>query len=405
MLIWTDATHVALGRAYVPGCPPMALDVVRGRASRLSTRAWQLATCRCRSADGQRIVDVVRRRSRFAIRVSRTSGGAGRILATVPTCPARADLDLKPTPAVEGLHFAGDAVVYATACRSLPSHLYLGASGSGRLRRVTSLGTHATQPVPSPDGRHIAYVEVPLRRGSVCGECDAPIRVMDADGTHPRSVTPVVPYASFRSWSPDGRQILFDSGRQAENGDDIWSVASLDGSKPVDLPFLKWSPTWIPGGFAYAYSNEIWTVRADGSDARVVARTPGDQDIFDLAAGPGGRLAWIAGETLHVAAVDGTGARTIPAQEDAELIGWSQDGRLAWTEGTSLRVLRGTSVRRIRLPFAAVTSIAWSSGDSILLTGARYPGAPFEAYAVAADGSGVRRLTTGLGANGAGWLR
>ena len=80
-------------------------------------------------------------------------------------------------------------------------------------------------------------------------------------------------------WSPDGRRLAF------VRDDDIWIVGA-DGSEPRRLTAdqaANFDPDWSPTGDRIAFSSQrsgevrIWTIAADGSDARGVTREIGGE--------------------------------------------------------------------------------------------------------------------------------
>src|SRR5690349_16415540 len=94
--------------------------------------------------------------------------------------------------------------------------------------------TSNSDPVVSPDGRHIAFIS---NRDSVPS-----VFVIDSDGTHERRMT--VRRSSEPQWSPDGGTIFFsggaaDSGRVfavALSSGDVRPVAGIAGRGPVLSP-------------------------------------------------------------------------------------------------------------------------------------------------------------------------
>ena len=60
--------------------------------------------------------------------------------------------------------------------------------------------------------------------------------------------------------------------------------------------------------------------------------------------------------------------------------------------------------RKIPLPFARLTSLAWSPDGTRFLVTAKAQNTPaFDLYTVRIDGTGVRRLTTNLDVSGGDW--
>jgi TolB protein len=107
---------------------------------------------------------------------------------------------------------------------------------TGKVRVLITGGVN-TYPAWSPDGRSIAF-----RR--MLGEMNSEVFVADADGQNARNLTNHLAFDGWPSWSPDGRLIAFASNR---NGD--YSTPRGD--------------------------YQIFVMRSDGSDVRLVAPTTG----------------------------------------------------------------------------------------------------------------------------------
>jgi TolB protein len=192
--------------------------------------------------------------------------------------------------------------------------------------------TSNSDPVVSPDGRHIAFISNRDGMPSVF--------VIDTDGTDERRLTLV--RSSKAQWSPDGSTVSFsgagaDSGRVfavAFTGGDVRPVASIAGRGPVVSP----------DGQSVVYLSGPWTstatmiARLDGSGARRIAG--GTTTAWNGAWSPDSkRMAYTYGDSsrllqVHVVGVDGGNdaavTRMSAAEGSAQLPAWSADGnRLA----------------------------------------------------------------------------
>ena len=171
------------------------------------------------------------------------------------------------------------------------------------------------------------------------------ILVVDADGRRVARIDD----AAHPSWSPDGTMLAFERpapacvrGPGGQCADDIW-VVRADGTDERPLvrrPGEDHEPAWSPDGRRILFVSwrgrdnpDIWVMQADGSDARrLVARRPHDRDA---AWSPDGR--WIAFSSgppdgsadIWVMRADGTAVRPLtrsPNRHDTEP-DWSPDGR------------------------------------------------------------------------------
>ena len=252
------------------------------------------------------------------------------------------------------------SLLYASLCYEPFSQLYAVAPDGGTPRELPGAKPYAIEPALSPDGSHIAYSWAQLT-GLSCGGCPSQIRVVNADGTGERILTKPdqCTYDVAPTWSPDGQTILYsESG--CDNVPDLHTISAAGGSAH-DLHVPGASPAWGPSRIAYVDRDKapgIWTANPDGSEQVRVAKSG-----------------------------------TSPA--------WSADGRLAYllgSNGTTLVV--GSS--QVSLPFAQVTSLAWSADGTRFVVTARENGAPaLDLYTVKTDGSDPVRLTTNYDASGA----
>lgn len=201
-------------------------------------------------------------------------------------------------------------------------------------------GSHAVQltsrrrpdgsPSWSPDGKYVAF-------SRTLGKNDGPdVLIADARGRVIRNISRG--YSAINtdpSWSPDGRQIAFVSGwhgsgvvvigRRGENR----RVVANSGA----FGAFFGSPTWSPDGTHLAYDDglNVYTIRVDGTDQRLVASY-----ARDPAWSPeGGHIAFTrisVGPTLSdivVANADGTEPRSITSSPDQDRDpAWSPAGNL-----------------------------------------------------------------------------
>src|SRR4051812_10103883 len=83
--------------------------------------------------------------------------------------------------------------------------------GSNQKDLTSDVSQFATnfQPTFSPDGKHIAFT----KDTDPFGAGNDGIYVMNTDGTNQTELTSIIPNdQGYPSWSPDGKQIVFDNG-------------------------------------------------------------------------------------------------------------------------------------------------------------------------------------------------
>ncbi len=171
---------------------------------------------------------------------------------------------------------ADDRLVYSWG----PHHdtfLYVVDVASGEREQLTSHSMNNDGARFSPDGRSIAYASD--RTG------DQEIWLHHLDGRPETQFTEHPESGGNPEWSPDGRRLVFLSSRQGEvsklfvaNADGgggarllvDQAINSGRGGASVFDPIVRWSPDG--GSIAYRTTGdagpELWTVGADGLDAR-----------------------------------------------------------------------------------------------------------------------------------------
>jgi Tol biopolymer transport system component len=350
---WADDNRVVLGGAGRCSCHTSYLNVHTGRVSPGSLRWFDPL-----SADRKLAIVTPPSGSTFALAAAPPQGGAPKAYSHVPGCWD----DGAWEAAVGSPQFVGRtrSVVYASLCYEPFSNLYSIAPDGSGLHEIGSVKPYATQPLLSPDGSRIAYSWARFT-GFSCKGCASEIRLADADGGSTRVLTNPSMDCTFDfspSWSPDGQTILYSEGTCDSPGE-LFTVPAA-GGPPHDLGVAGADPAWGPSRIAYEAQSGLWTANPDGSDPVQVA-AKGDQ----------------------------------PA--------WSADGRLAYRIGRfGTTVVVGST--QTKLPFASVTSLAWSPDGTRFVVTARTKGsvAP-DVYTVRTDGTDPIRLTKNYDASGVSW--
>ena len=309
-----------------------------------------------RSADGSFAAIAQKSDNGFSLAVGPAAGGAAKPYAHVMTCWN----DGAQVPAVDYLQFVGatHSLVYMTACYEPFTSLYSAAPDGSGVHKI-AITPYDKQPAISPDGTQIAYVWAEFT-GLSCKGCSDGIRVVGTDGTGERSLTAPddCTFDDSPTWSPDASTILY-----AETGCDspgeLFTVPAA-GGRVDDLHLAGTEPAWGPTKIAYVGTKGISTANPDGSDPVQVATGGND-----------------------------------PA--------WSADGRLAYRLGlTSPTVVVGST--QVKLPFASVTSLAWSpDGTRFVVTARKLRTDPLDVFTVRTDGTEPVQLTTDYDASGVSW--
>jgi Tol biopolymer transport system component len=140
---------------------------------------------------------------------------------------------------------------------------------------IHRFGVGASYVTWSPDGSQLAYVATGLG-----GQAVDDIYIIGSNGTGAQRVTTDGAAKNSLSWSPDGTKLLYSASQSVY-------VINVDGSG-LDSPCAGRNARWSPNGQriilvtdAYDGNEEIYTVRADGTDPRNVSDNPANESDPD----------------------------------------------------------------------------------------------------------------------------
>jgi TolB protein len=205
----------------------------------------------------------------------------------------------------------------------------------GLLLAAGALPIHAT--FPGKNGR-IAFVLGP------------DIYTMSPDGSDVKQLTHLSPSkaANWESWSPDGKQIVFNEGPPPPDGDgtgELW-LMNADGSNQhsllVEPDFNELRPSFTPDGSSVVFSRcrtnieacALFKIGTDGTVLRSVTDFElGIQDLSPQYSHDGGSLAFTSTgrrgiiAAIYLKARESTLLRVTPVPFSARQPDWSPDGR------------------------------------------------------------------------------
>jgi len=291
----------------------------------------------------------------------------GILVALVP--------NMMPSQRVQSSHqHSGDGskqqIVFDLRCEGSPDLYAMDPSGAN-VRRITHesvRGRAAAQPVWAPGGEKIAFTlltDMPHR---------AEVYVVNGDGSGlaPLTKTAGASGSWHPTWSPDGRQLIFESDRD-ENTTDLYMI-NADGTGLRRLTHMRnknsdfGQPAWSPDGRQVAFDSyasgpeEIFVMDLRTMKVHPLTRTPGGKESWNAAWSPDGRRI---------------------------VFGSNRDG----TDELYTMDSSGGDVRRLHIIKASRPR--WSPDGKRLVYMAEDDAHKLQIFTAAPDGNDVRRLTQG----------
>lgn len=174
----------------------------------------------------------------------------------------------------------GKTIVYNRAGENGSDLFSISAAGGDAPHRLTSgQGTDNTLPTVSPDGRRIVFTSGRLGRPE--------LYIMDADGTNVNVLTDFESseknYRSDPDWSPDGRTIAY---QERVNGDRFQiRTVRVTGSSPKYLTSegQNEQPSWAPDARHLVFTSDrsgqrqLWILDAESNRVRQLTHSPGSR--------------------------------------------------------------------------------------------------------------------------------
>jgi Tol biopolymer transport system component len=250
----------------------------------------------------------------------------------------------KTPVSTETIAFASSAPVDGSTGFSGPAANVWVANADGSdsmpLTRMTAGGADVDNVIWSPDGSKIAFISSRALDGSDAVNTNSTFNlwVMNAGGSGALPLTRLTATSGQGvldlAWSPNGRQITYDSNRALDGSDavspnqrsNVW-IVNIDGTGGAPLTHLTAadasSPQWSPDGSKITFTSSgalngsdagfmanVWVMNADGSSATPVTTFANTFSTHSAFSPDGTKLAFTSNRTLDGSDV-ATGASNI----------------------------------------------------------------------------------------------
>ena len=239
----------------------------------------------------------------------------------------------------------GKQIAFVSNRDGNPEIYIMNADGSNQTR-LTTHPDEDTSPSWSPDGSMIAFntgrfgggsAEI-LRRNISGGETWGlnPTRLTFAQPHHSASAN------NFISWSPDGKQIAFESDRDRDDPE-IYLINAVDGTNAQRLTYtraLDEVPSWSPDSKEILFSSDmhgepqsgeydIYIMNRDGSNQRRLTDSP-SQDTYPSMSPDGAMIVFESARhghpEIYLMKADGSGQTRLTFFTDQQSNNQEQSG-------------------------------------------------------------------------------
>jgi Tol biopolymer transport system component len=233
----------------------------------------------------------------------------------------------------------GSKVIVTTTRSDNDADLFTMRPDGGGVRRITNDAVFELDPALSPNGKVIVFT---APTSSAIPQSGVFAIRLDGRGRRALTTPPLGSEDLYPAWSRDGSHIAFVRTTQPAGfpATELWTVRA-DGTDARRLLVAEraiWGPTWSPDGSQIAFGRSdlgrpaIWLVRADGADPHELTAKGG---LAAPAWSPdGSRLALVAAGTANLVVFELASGATRIAAGDAEWgskPAWSPDGsRIAY---------------------------------------------------------------------------